>query len=87
MTTQNENKCNGQAEDQDKLDNPGESMGLAGAGKLNEHNDWGATEAGVPGNAPGTGSAGTQHNDWGHAKVPVQDDEASGEAPGGDPAI
>jgi hypothetical protein len=86
MTTQNENKDQGQ----DKLDNPGKSMGLAGAGKLNEHNDWGATEAGVPGNEGGgglVGSAGTQHNDWGHAKVPVQDDAASGEASDQDPAI
>jgi hypothetical protein len=84
MTTQNENKGNGQAEDQDKLDNPGESMGLAGAGKLNEHNDWGATEAGVPGGAAvSDGSAGTQHNDWGHAKVPVQDEaESSDKDPG-----
>jgi hypothetical protein len=83
MTTQNENEN----EKQDKLDNPGESMGLAGAGKLNEHNDWGATEAGVPGgqdSAAGTdGSAGTQHNDWGHAKVPVQDEaESSDKDPG-----
>ena len=75
MTISNEGK--------DKLDNPGESMGLAGAGKLNEHNDWGATEAGVPasqdGEAGSAGSAGTQHNDWGHAKVPVQGDAEGAE--------
>lgn len=78
MATQNDSKDTQVPKEQA----PGESMGLAGAGNLNQHNDWGASEAGVPAQGGATSaasSAGTQHNDWGHAKVPVHENEQSAE--------
>jgi hypothetical protein len=61
-------------ESKDKLENPGESMGLAGAGNLAQHNDWGRSEAGskddpLTAGVAGTGGVGHRHRDWGHSDV------------------
>jgi hypothetical protein len=63
-----------QKDDKDKLENPGESMGLAGSGNLAQHNDWGHSDAGskddpLTAGVPSTGGVGHRHRDWGHSDV------------------